>query len=76
MKSRADCRFGTLLTARDWLADGAVFVADDVFRAREESILRRWSHLPSVRVDGIVPVGRGLGIGIVDGDFERQSAAE
>lgn len=65
MTSRADCRYGTLLTAREWLADQAIFIADDVFRAREEAILRRWDQLAGIHVHGIVPVGRGLGVGEV-----------
>lgn len=63
MTSRADCRYGSLLTAREWLADRAIFIADDVFRAREEAILRRWDQLAGVDVLGVIPVGRGLGIG-------------
>ena len=49
--------------ARVWTADGAVFAADDALRRRDLRIIRRWQHLPFVRLHGILPVGRGLAVG-------------
>ncbi len=62
---RGDCRFGTLLLARRWLAESSFLVADDAFRRRERSILKRWAGLRGVKIFGILPVGRGLGLGVV-----------
>lgn len=62
---RRDCRYGTLLLARRFAAARALFVADDAFRRREQAILKRWGALDDVDVLGMVPVGRGLGIGVV-----------
>jgi hypothetical protein len=64
---RRDCRYGTLLLARRFAAPRTLFVADDAFRRRELTILKRWNRLPDVEVLGVVPVGRGLGIGILSG---------
>lgn len=62
---RHDCRYGTLLVARRYAAAQALFIADDAFRRREQTILKRWGELDGVDVLGMVPVGRGLGIGVV-----------
>lgn len=62
---RRDCRFGTLLLARRYAAARALFIADDAFRRRDKEILKRWGALDSVEVFGVVPVGRGLGVGAV-----------
>ncbi len=64
-KRRGDCRFGTLLAARAWAADPAVFVADDVSRRRDLAIFRRWATLPGVTPLGVIRADHGLGIGLV-----------
>jgi hypothetical protein len=64
---RGDCRFGTLPLARGFVADEAVFAADDALRRRDHGIVMRWRSLPYIDVCGILPVGRGLAVGIVRG---------
>lgn len=64
---RRDCRFGTLLQARRWCAADTLFIADDAARARDLAVLRRWQALPFIDVLGIIPVGRGLGVGRLRG---------
>lgn len=66
LRRRSDCRFGTLLVGRQFAATRALFVADDAFRRRERAILRHWNTLDGVEVMGILPVGRGLGIGLLN----------
>jgi hypothetical protein len=64
----SDGRYGTLLTARRWIGASAVFAVDDALRRRDLATLRRWRALPFVDLAGVVPVGRGLGVGIVRGN--------
>lgn len=68
---RRDCRFGTLPLARFFAAAEAVFVADDALRRRDLSIVLRWQALPYVEVRGIVPIGRGLAVGLLQGGYTR-----
>jgi predicted O-methyltransferase YrrM len=67
LRRRRDCRFGTLLLARRFAAPRTLFVADDAFRRGELAILKRWDREPGIAVLGVVPVGRGLGVGILTG---------
>lgn len=64
---RGDCRFGTLPLASAFVADEALFVADDALRPRDLAIVLRWRSLPYIEVRGILPVGRGLAVGILRG---------
>lgn len=64
---RGDCRFGTLPLASAFVADEALFVADDALRPRDLTIVLRWRSLPYIEVRGILPVGRGLAVGILRG---------
>jgi hypothetical protein len=64
---RGDCRFGTLPLASAFVADEALFVADDALRPRDLAIVQRWRSLPYIEVRGILPVGRGLAVGILRG---------
>jgi hypothetical protein len=64
---RGDCRFGTLLAARPWLAKTALFAADDCLRRGDLDILRRWAREPDIDVLGVLPVGSGLGLGVLHG---------
>lgn len=65
---RRDCRFGTLPLARFFAAEETVFVADDALRRRDLSIVLRWQALPYVEVRGILPIGRGLAVGLLQGE--------
>jgi hypothetical protein len=62
---RGDCRFGTLLAARAWTADRALFAADDCLRSRDLAILQRWGREPGIEILGLLPVGSGLGLGVI-----------
>ena len=67
---RGDCRFGTLLAARAWAAEAALFAADDCLRRRDLAILRRWGRVPGIEVVGVLPVGSGLGLGVIRASTE------
>jgi len=60
---RGDARFGTLLLARPYAVDGAIFAADDALRARDLAMVRRWRELRWLDAFGILPVGWGLAVG-------------
>ena len=62
---RGDCRFGTLLAARAWTAEGALFAADDCLRRRDLANLQRWGRVPGIEILGVLPVGSGLGLGVI-----------
>jgi hypothetical protein len=62
-RGRGDCRFSALPLVWPWAAARLTFAIDDAWRRRDFDILKRWQQLPGVTVDGIIPVGRGLGIG-------------
>jgi predicted O-methyltransferase YrrM len=59
-------RFGTLPQIARHLADGAVVLLDDAFRPGELEVARRWRRLPYVRVNGIVPVDKGVLLARID----------
>ncbi|QNT68070.1 O-methyltransferase [Defluviicoccus vanus] len=65
LRSRRDCRYGNLLVAQRYAANGALFVADDAFRRRDRAILARWHAIDGVHVFGLFPLGRGLGLGML-----------
>jgi hypothetical protein len=71
LRRRGDARYGTLLTARTLAAESALFVVDDSFRPRDLAILHRWQALPHVQIRGVVPIGRGLGLGVLQGPRRR-----
>jgi hypothetical protein len=73
---RRDCRFGTLLQARRWCGADTLFIADDAARSRDLAILRRWQTLPFIDVLGVIPVGRGLGVGRLQGAAADDSAVD
>jgi hypothetical protein len=62
-RGRGDCRYGALPLVRRWAAAECVFALDDAWRRRDFAILKRWNELPGVAVRGIIPVGRGIGVG-------------
>lgn len=59
------CRAGTLPLLSRFCRPGARWFLDDAFRDGELKILREWSYLTGATVDGIIPIGKGLGTGIV-----------
>jgi predicted O-methyltransferase YrrM len=62
---RGDCRFGALLAARVWTAEAALFAADDCLRRRDLAIFQRWGRVPGIEILGVLPVGSGLGLGVI-----------
>jgi hypothetical protein len=70
----AGCRDRTLPVLAPFCRPGARWFLDDALRAGELGVLRRWSGMPGIEVDGIHPVGKGLGTGSVKRpqDLSRQ----
>lgn len=62
----SDCRLGTLPRLRRYCAEIAKWVLDDALRDGELRILDQWSRLTGIEVEGIYPLGKGLGTGSVD----------
>lgn len=60
------CRLSTLPLLARFCRPGARWFLDDALRNGELWILRKWSCLPGVRVEGIYPLGKGLGTGVVE----------
>jgi hypothetical protein len=59
------CRVSTLPDVMELCADGARWFLDDALRDGEIGILREWSRLREVTVEGIYPIGKGLATGTV-----------
>ena len=59
------CRVSTLPDVMELCADGARWFLDDALRDGEMGILREWSRLRNVSVEGIYPIGKGLATGTV-----------
>jgi hypothetical protein len=59
------CRVSTLPDVMALCADGARWFLDDALRDGEIGILREWSRLRNVTVEGIYPIGKGLATGTV-----------
>lgn len=57
------CRVSTLPDIMPLCADGARWFLDDALRDGEIRILREWSRLRNVTVEGIYPIGKGLATG-------------
>jgi len=53
-------RFPTALSVAEFLSPKAMIVLDDAWRDAELEVARRWALLPWLRVEGILPVGKGL----------------
>jgi hypothetical protein len=52
--------FGAFLPSRErWFLD-------DAFRDGELGVLNQWTGLSGIFVDGIYPIGKGLGAGVVN----------
>lgn len=61
------CRFWTLPLLSQFCLSGARWFLDDAFRDGEIEVLRSWQQFPGILVNGIHPLGKGLGTGIVSG---------
>jgi hypothetical protein len=59
------CRLATLPMLLGHCREGARWFLDDAFRDGEMRILNQWSRLIGIRVEGIYPIGKGLGTGSV-----------
>jgi predicted O-methyltransferase YrrM len=59
------CRASTLPSLARFCRPGARWFLDDAFRDGELEILNQWDRLRGIVVDGIYPIGKGLGTGIV-----------
>lgn len=59
------CRYEVLPAILKFCCHGARWFLDDAFRDGELQILRRWCNVPSITVDGIYPIGKGLATGYV-----------
>jgi hypothetical protein len=57
------CRDSTLPDVSSLCRDGARWFLDDALRDGELGILRQWSRLRGVEVEGIYPIGKGLATG-------------
>lgn len=63
---RPGCRWRTLLDLMPYARPGARWFLDDALRCEELDVLSLWAHHPRIRVDGIIPIGKGLATGIID----------
>lgn len=68
----AGCRIWTIPILAQFCRSGAIWFLDDAFRNGELQVLRQWMHWPGVMVKGIYPMGKGLGVGIIQ-DPQRLS---
>lgn len=61
---RPGCRMNTLPDSISLLNDGASWVLHDALRIPELNILKDWTKFRGVKVEGVVPIGKGLGVGV------------
>ena len=59
------CRASTLPSLAQFCRPGARWFLDDAYRDGELEVLNQWTGLTGVVVDGIYPIGKGLGTGLV-----------
>jgi hypothetical protein len=59
------CRASTLPFLGRFCRPGARWFLDDAFRDGELVVLNQWANLSGIVVEGIYPIGAGLGAGIV-----------
>lgn len=57
------CRALVLPSILRWLRPNARWYLHDSFRDGELRALREWSKHPEIVVEGVIPVGKGLGTG-------------
>jgi hypothetical protein len=59
------CRVSTLPFLARFCRPGARWFLDDSFRDGELRVLNQWNRMHGIVVEGIYPIGKGLGVGIV-----------
>lgn len=59
------CRENTLPMLMQYTAPQCRWWLDDALRDGEMEFLRDWEKIPGVMIDGIIPVGKGLGTGSI-----------
>jgi hypothetical protein len=59
------CRASTLSLLARFCRPGARWFLDDAFRDGELGVLNDWAALTEIAVEGIHPMGKGLGAGII-----------
>lgn len=59
------CRVATLTGLARYCRPGARFFLDDSFRDAELMVLDYWAVTPGIKVEGVYPVGKGIGSGLV-----------
>jgi hypothetical protein len=62
-----DGRYGALLAIRPYTAEHALLFADDALRRKDLGILSRWQRLAHVQLAGVLAVGQGLAVGVLQG---------
>ena len=67
------CRASTLPSLAQFCRPGTRWFLDDAYRDGELDVLNAWNGLGGVVVDGIAPIGKGLGMGIVNDPEQVQS---
>jgi len=60
------CRASTLPSLAPFCHPGTRWFLDDAYRDGELKVLNEWDRLGGIVVDGIAPIGKGLGMGIVN----------
>ncbi|GAA5036475.1 hypothetical protein GCM10011506_30410 [Marivirga lumbricoides] len=58
-------RKNTIPSILKYCANKAVWFLDDAFRDSEIQILRKWKSMKSIKIEGIINIGKGLGKGLV-----------
>ena len=67
------CRASTLPLLAPFCHPGTRWFLDDAYRDGELQVLNDWKELRGIVVDGIAPIGKGLGMGIVNDPDQLQS---
>jgi len=60
------CRGSTLPSLAQFCRPGARWFLDDAYRDGELQVLHDWDRLGGISVDGVAPIGKGLGMGVVN----------
>ena len=59
------CRANTIFYLSEFCMERTKWFLDDSFRNGELHILNQWNKTPGIEVEGIYPIGKGLGTGII-----------
>ena len=62
---RGAAAYPRFLFWRAFAVPGARWFLDDSFRDGELRVLNHWNRVHGIVVEGIYPIGKGLGVGIV-----------